>query len=163
MFFKVKIQGQDPTTRQDVPNLKVISAPIKVISKPEQIKKPPRNVSANPVIPANPIPPQAIAPMNPNIVNKNGKRSVNDLVVDAVTRIEKTQYDHTNALERILQFVALPKQENSLNPNASWEFLPPLNKIPRKGTAHLPLLSALVLTYFITIRRLLRDMLLSAP
>eukprot|EP00026_Physarum_polycephalum_P006242 Phypoly_transcript_06284.p1 GENE.Phypoly_transcript_06284~~Phypoly_transcript_06284.p1 ORF type:complete len:425 (+),score=94.06 Phypoly_transcript_06284:179-1453(+) len=135
MFFKVKIQGQDPVTKQDVPNLKVITAPIKVISKPEQLKKRqpapipiPINNVATPSITAIPINGNISTTATPN----NKKRTVNDLVVEAVTRIEKQQYEQNNILERIMQFVAMPKQEGSLNPNSSWEFLPPLSKMPRK-------------------------------
>lgn len=132
MFFKVKIQGQDPVSKQDVPNLKVITAPIKVISKPEQLKK--RQPAPLPLpIPTNNLPPPiASIPMNPNLPASgppSKKRTVNDLVVEAVTRIEKQQYEQSNMLDRIMQFIAIPKQENSLNPNTSWEFLPPLNKL----------------------------------
>lgn len=135
MFFKVKIQGQDPVTKQDVPNLKVITAPIKVISKPEQLKK--RQPAALPV-PTTGAAPAAVSnlavPINPIPANANSKkRTVNDLVIEAVTRIEKQQYEQSNILERIMQYVALPKQETSLNPSSSWEFLPPLSKVARKG------------------------------
>jgi hypothetical protein len=134
MFFKVKIQGQDPVTKQDVPNLKVITAPIKVISKPEQLKKrqpapiPIPNMT-NPATPlAMPITGNIVAAATPN----NKKRTVNDLVVEAVTRIEKQQYEQSSVLERIMSFLAVPKQEGLNAPNSSWEFLPPLSKIPRK-------------------------------
>jgi hypothetical protein len=165
MFFKVRIQGQDPVTKQDVPNLKVVTSPIKVISKPEQLKKrqpAPIPITSTPIgipTPANiPIPINPMPTGNPNNNNSNNnsssssnnsnsnnssnnsnnpnnkKRTVNDLVIEAVTRIEKQQYEQSSALERIMQFVAMPKQENPLNPNASWEFLPPLNKMQRKDT-----------------------------
>jgi hypothetical protein len=136
MFFKVKIQGQDPVTKTDVPNLKVITAPIKVISKPEQLKKrqpaplPIPNMSNANVTPlAIPLNASTVTTVTPT--NTNKKRTVNDLVVEAVTRIEKQQYEQSSILERIMQFVAVPKPE-SLNPNTSWEFLPPLSKMPRK-------------------------------
>lgn len=134
MFFKVKIQGQDPVSKQDVPNLKVITAPIKVISKPEQLKK--RQPAPLPIPNmTNPATPIAI-PIN-NIVAappaNNKKRTVNDLVVEAVTRIEKQQYEQSSVLERIMGFLSVPKQEGIANPNTSWEFLPPLSKMPRKG------------------------------
>jgi hypothetical protein len=140
MFFKVKIQGQDPVSKQDVPNLKVITAPIKVISKPEQLKK--RQPAPLPLplplpIPSSLLPPPIPVNNNPNLAASGGapnnkKRTVNDLVVEAVTRIEKQQYEQANVMEKILQFITIPKQENSLNPNTSWEFLPPLGKIQRK-------------------------------
>jgi len=136
MFFKVKIQGQDPVSKQEIPNLKVITAPIKVISKPEQLKK--RQTGTGAPIQANTIlPPTTVVPVptpstnnNPNItVTNSKKRTVNDLVIEAVTRIEKQQYEQANALDKIINYMAIPKQENSLNPNASWEFLPPLQKL----------------------------------
>jgi hypothetical protein len=76
----------------------------------------------------NPIAVAAVSNNN----NNNKKRTVNDLVIEAVTRIEKQQYEQSNILERIMQYVALPKQDATpLNPNTSWEFLPPLSKKPR--------------------------------
>ena len=137
MFFKVKIQGQDPVSKQDVPNLKVITAPIKVISKPEQLKKRQPAPLPIPNMTASTTSTPIAMPITNTIANPpttNKKRTVNDLVVEAVTRIEKQQYEQNGVLERIMQLVALPKQEGSLNPNTSWEFLPPLSKMPRKGT-----------------------------
>jgi hypothetical protein len=139
MFFKVKIQGQDPVSKQEIPNLKVITSPIKVISKPEQLKKrqPGAPAMAPPIITQQQgITPTLVAPVpNPNITvtNPNSKkRTVNDLVIEAITRIEKQQSEQANSLDRIMQFIAIPKQEGSLNPNTSWEFLPPLAKSQRK-------------------------------
>jgi len=145
MFFKVKIQGTDPVSKQEIPNLKAITAPIKVISKPEQLKKrqpsapvpapmPTVNLTNPPFAPTlTVLPPTANmttvnnAATNNNSNNNNSKkRTVNDLVVEAVTRIEKQQYDQANVLEKILQFIAMPKHENANG--ASWEYLPPLQK-----------------------------------
>jgi hypothetical protein len=39
MLFKVKVIGTNPLTHETVPGLSIISGAIKVISKPEQIKK----------------------------------------------------------------------------------------------------------------------------
>ncbi len=137
MFFKVRIQGQDPVSKQDVPNLKVITSPIKVISKPEQLKKrqPP---TQQPIVPTqNPLiaipPPNIAVAAATAAANQSKKRTVNDLVIEAVTRIEKQQYEQSSLLDKILQCMTIPKQENPLNPNSSWEFLPPLAKMPRKG------------------------------
>jgi len=76
MFFKVRIQGQDPITKADIPNLKAITGAIKVISKPEQLKK-------------RQPPPK--------------KRNVNDMVVEAVTRIEKQQSEQALLLKMFLE------------------------------------------------------------
>jgi len=97
MFFKVSIQGQDPVTKQDIPNLRVITAPIKVISKPEQLKK-----------------------RQPPPASK--KRTVNDMVVDAVTRIEKQQAEHTLIMEKLLEISNPAKRLHHEMANA-WEFL----------------------------------------
>lgn len=144
MFFKVKIQGQDPVSKQEIPNLKVITAPIKVISKPEQLKKRQTGsapIQTNTILPPTITPAPVATTSNPNITvttSNSKKRTVNDLVIEAVTRIEKQQYEQTSALDKILSYMGVPKQENSLNPNASWEFLPPLQKLSssqRKGTS----------------------------
>jgi len=75
MFFKVRIQGQDPVTKVDIPNLKCITSAIKVISKPEQLKKrqPPLK-----------------------------KRNVNDMVVDAITRIEQQQVEQATLIKSLI-------------------------------------------------------------
>jgi len=83
MFFKVRIQGQDPITKADVPNLKAITGAIKVISKPEQLKK-------------RQPPPK--------------KRNVNDMVVEAVTRIEKQQSEQALMIKMLVEQSRL-KQE----------------------------------------------------
>jgi len=75
MFFKVRIQGQDPVTKVDIPNLKCITSAIKVISKPEQLKKrqPPLK-----------------------------KRNVNDMVVDAISRIEQQQVEQATLIKSLI-------------------------------------------------------------
>lgn len=103
MFFKVLIQGQDPVTQQDIPNLRVVTAPIKVISKPEQLKK------------RQPPP-------------SSKKRTVNDMVVDAVTRIEKQQAEHTQLMEKLLEISNPAKRAHHEMTNA-WEF-----NLPRANT-----------------------------
>ncbi|EGC29651.1 hypothetical protein DICPUDRAFT_42559, partial [Dictyostelium purpureum] len=39
MFFRVKIEGQDPITKEPIGGLYALTTSIKVISKPEQLKK----------------------------------------------------------------------------------------------------------------------------
>lgn len=104
MFFKVSIQGQDPVSKQDIPNLRVITAPIKVISKPEQLKK--RQ------------PPPAAA---------SKKRTVNDMVVEAVTRIEKQQSEQMAIMEKLLEINDPSKRLRTDMGAAAWEF--PLRQI----------------------------------
>jgi len=123
MFFKVRIQGLDPVTKQEIPNLKVLTCPIKVISKPEQLKK------------RQPPPPSK-------------KRTVNDMVVEAITRIEKQQMEQCVLLEKLMDVVATPpspsphvvvplptKAEVQIPPATSWEFLVPLGR-QRKELEH---------------------------
>lgn len=109
MFFKVNIQGQDPVTKQDIPNLRVITAPIKVISKPEQLKK-----------------------RQPPPVSK--KRTVNDMVVEAVTRIEKQQAEQAMLMEKLLEMAnpVAKRPHHDMSPN-SWEFA-----LPRSTTSKEP-------------------------
>jgi len=73
MLFKVHIQGVDPTTRADIPGLALFTPPIKVISKPEQLKK--RQPSK--------------------------KRSATDAMLDTIKRIESRQDEQTKLLERL--------------------------------------------------------------
>lgn len=96
MFFKVAIQGQDPVTKQDIPNMRVITAPIKVISKPEQLKK-----------------------RQPPPASK--KRTVNDMVVEAVTRIEKQQSEQAILMEKLFEMVNPAKRIHHDMTN-NWEF-----------------------------------------
>jgi len=132
MFFKVRIQGQDPVTKQDVPHLKIITSPIKVISKPEQLKKRGSNAVANPAA-------ASVAPVAATgaAATNSKKRTVNDMVVEAVTRIEKHQDSQSSMLERILQCVTtaqqhapvVPKQEPNVFPVGSWDQVPTMLKL----------------------------------
>jgi hypothetical protein len=107
MFFKVAVQGQDPVTKQDIPNLRVITAPIKVISKPEQLKK-----------------------RQPPPVSK--KRTVNDMVVEAVTRIEKQQAEHTLIMEKLLEMSNPKRVHHEITPSTTtWEF-PIARTVPKE-------------------------------
>jgi len=113
MFFKVRIQGLDPVTKQEIPNLKAITSPIKVISKPEQLKK------------RQPPPPSK-------------KRTVNDMVVEAITRIEKQQIEQSMILEKL--YDCMPQSSSSSVSNSmkhtdiassastAWEYLAPLGR-----------------------------------
>jgi len=73
-FFRVKIVALDPVTKQPVvDSLKVVSAPIKVISKPEQLKK----------------------------RRPTKKRTLNDLLVETLTRIEQGQQKQQKLLDQL--------------------------------------------------------------
>lgn len=74
-LFRVKIQGYHPISKEEIPGLTLYSFPIKVISKPEQLKK--------------------RAPSK--------KRSLTDMIVDTITRIEKKQQEQQSLIEKMLQ------------------------------------------------------------
>jgi len=74
MFFRAKIVALDPKTgREFNPSIFCYSDPIKVISKPEQIKK----------------------------KKPTKKRTLTDMLVETVTRIEKQQTDQQKLIEKI--------------------------------------------------------------
>jgi len=76
-FFRVKIVLLEPTTGQQFhPALVTYSEPVKVISKPEQMKK-----SKQP---------------------SNRKRSANDILLDTITRIQQQQQEQQRLIEKLL-------------------------------------------------------------
>jgi len=76
MFFRVKFMALDPINKQEVsPSLTVLSAPIKVISKPEQLKK--RRPSK--------------------------KRTLNDALIESLNRIERKQHDQQKLIDKLLE------------------------------------------------------------
>jgi hypothetical protein len=86
-YFRVKFVALDPTTGQPFhPSLAVFSESIKVISKPEQLKKK--------------------AP-------QNKKRTVNDLLVETIQRIEHQQQEQQKLIEKLLQHRALAEKHAS--------------------------------------------------
>jgi len=102
MFFRARIVALDPSTGNEfVPSVSVLSDPIKVISKPEQLKK--RKPSK--------------------------KRTLTDLLVDTVTRIEKQQHEQQKLIERLVERgpvsgLGLPAPillESIHPPERSWE------------------------------------------
>jgi len=74
LLFKIKIQGHNPITKEDYAGLCLNTFPIKVISKPEQLKK--------------------RAPSK--------KRTLTDMLVETVTRIEKKQEEQQRYLEKMM-------------------------------------------------------------
>jgi len=102
MFFKVRIQGYDPLNNQEIVGLKVITLSIKVISKPEQLKK--------------------RAPSR--------KRTLNDILVDTVNRIEKNQDEQAASLTKIMEFVKYRKINEP--PPLNWEHFGSLPSLVEK-------------------------------
>jgi len=114
MLFKVKIQGFHPITREEIPGMCLLTPAIKVISKPEQLKK--RQPSK--------------------------KRTLTDLLVDTVNRIEKKQEDQQRLIERMLSQQSQPlvvpaqvvdkRQKVDDTPASFWEELPEKNEAKAK-------------------------------
>jgi hypothetical protein len=75
MLFRVRIQGYNPITKEEIPGMIVLTPSIKVISKPEQLKK----------------------------KQPSKKRSLTDMLVETVSRIEKKQEEQQRLIERMLQ------------------------------------------------------------
>jgi len=74
MLFKIKIVGYHPNTRIPIPGLTLFSSPVKVISKPEQLKKK--------------------AP--------GKKRTLTEMLMETVVRIEKKQEEQQKLLEKLM-------------------------------------------------------------
>jgi len=75
MFFRVKVRALDPRTKREVStSLTVMTAPIKVVSKPEQILKKKKD---------------------------SKKRTLNDMMAETLNRIEQQQQDQQQLLNKI--------------------------------------------------------------
>ena len=75
-LFRIRIIGSNPITHEEIPGLRIVSGSIKVISKPEQLKKK---------------------------QGTNKKRTLTDMLIETVTRIEKKQEEQQKLIERIIQ------------------------------------------------------------
>jgi len=114
MLFKVKIQGFNPVNKEEIGGLGLLTFPIKVISKPEHLKK--RQPSK--------------------------KRTLTDMLVETVSRIEKKQEEQQRLLEKMFSqqatvpsatAAALEKRQKTIDQSISaamsqtqsyWEQLP---------------------------------------
>jgi hypothetical protein len=109
MLFKVKVTGHHPITHAEIPGMVTISSPIKVISKPEQLKK------------AKQAAPVANVP-----ATTGKKRSNSEVLAEAVARIEAKQEEQQKLITRLLQqqnetSVLLEKKQRTKEPtNPSW-------------------------------------------
>ena len=90
MFFRVRLEGFYPGTKNPIPGLSVTSGVIKVISKPEGKKK---NEPAAPQVPHLPN----------NNSSSSKKRSTTESLVDVVTRLEKQQQTQEQIIRRLLE------------------------------------------------------------
>jgi len=106
MLFRVRIQGYNPVTREELIGMSYLTPSIKVISKPEQLKK--------------------------KIPSK--KRSLTDMLVETVSRIEKKQEEQQRLIERMLaqqseQLTIEKKQRLDDSTAPIWDSLPELRPI----------------------------------
>lgn len=84
MFFRIRFTALHPVTKQPVPSLTVVSEPIKVVSKPDQVRKKKSSSSVSSQPP--PTTSQNSAP-TPSAVEKR-KRTAEEMVVECLSRIE---------------------------------------------------------------------------
>jgi len=89
MFFKLRIKGVDATTKENIPGLVVTTQPIKVVSKQEQISR-----IKNKQLPT---------PTQNRSSSPTRKRTQNQLVVDALQRIEMQQTESHNLLKKLME------------------------------------------------------------
>jgi len=98
-LFKVKIQGYNPSTREELPSLVAFTPSLKVISKPEQLKH--KQL-------------QQTSYHNNNSTQQNNttasttppntkKRNSNELMASTISRIEQKQHEQQRLIQRILQ------------------------------------------------------------
>lgn len=86
MFFKIRIKGVDSRTKEDIPDLFVTSLPIKVVSKPEQVARIKQNQGGQKVTKK----PRA------------KKRSLNDMMMESMQKLEKQQAEQKEILQALL-------------------------------------------------------------
>jgi hypothetical protein len=109
-FFRVKISLLDPNTGMPYqPPLVCYSDPVKVISKPEQVKKKP-STTANVTATTAPA---------------SKKRTVNDLLLETISRIEEQQREHQLMIEKLLRASETSQHNKPLQPH-----MPHLQHVP---------------------------------
>lgn len=87
MFFKIRIKGVDSRTHEDIPYLSVTSQPIKVVSKPEQVARIKQKQNGEKVV------------KKP----RTKKRSLNEMMLESMEKLQKQQEEHKSLLEEILR------------------------------------------------------------
>jgi len=113
MFFKLRIKAVDINTKEEIPGLTVTTQPIKVVSKQEQISR-----IKNKQLPT---------PTQTRGNSPTRKRTQNQLVVDALQRIEIQQVENQNLLKKLLE------KENSTASGSQSEPVPQLSlSLPSK-------------------------------
>jgi len=108
MFFKLRIKGVDATTKESIPGLVVTTQPIKVVSKQEQISR-----IKNKQLPT---------PTQNRSTSPSRKRTQNQLVVDALQRLEQQQSESQNLLKKLLD-----RDSTSISPTSSSTSIAPIS------------------------------------
>jgi len=109
-FFRVKISLLDPNTGLPYqPPLVCYSDPVKVISKPEQVKKKPATSTNVPV-------------------SNSKKRTVNDLLLETISRIEDQQREHQQMIEKLLR--ASENNYQNKSPPTQQIHIPHIQQLP---------------------------------
>jgi len=85
MFFRIKFLLVDPSTKKAIENAFVITEPIKVVSKPEQVKK------------------KAVSKVKAEGQTKKAKKPSNDTLVETLSRIENTCQEQRELLSKLYQ------------------------------------------------------------
>jgi hypothetical protein len=110
MFFRIKFLLVDPNTKKAIESLYVITEPIKVVSKPEQVKKKP------------------ISKVIKSEGQSKKKKPSNEALVEALSRIENTVQEQKQLLSKLMQ-----QQENKCGDAVQQVISPPKRKyIDRK-------------------------------
>lgn len=103
MLYKVKIQGYNPVTREELTSMVVLTPSIRVISKPEQLKTKKEKIEPK-------------------------KRTPTDPLSATLARIEQTQDEQQELLEQMIDFQSkqIFKRQKKSNQESSilWEVLP---------------------------------------
>eukprot|EP01107_Rhizomastix_libera_P011278 TRINITY_DN2867_c0_g1_i1.p1 TRINITY_DN2867_c0_g1~~TRINITY_DN2867_c0_g1_i1.p1 ORF type:complete len:399 (-),score=89.44 TRINITY_DN2867_c0_g1_i1:124-1320(-) len=125
LLFKVFIQEIDPVTKAPIPGMCCFTSPIKVVSKPDQIKKgkedskPTRLLNSVPMIlkppPASPVPLMMSIPLAANPI---GQAEIT-VIMDALARIEAKTTVQRRLLEKIESDSATRTPSRQIPPSPS--------------------------------------------
>jgi len=96
MFFRIKFLLVDPSTKKAIENAFVITEPIKVVSKPEQVKKKP------------------VSKVKAEGQTKKTRKPSNDTLVETLSRIENTCQEQRELLSKLYQ--QQTSSEDPVNP-----------------------------------------------
>eukprot|EP01089_Gocevia_fonbrunei_P002917 TRINITY_DN12784_c0_g1_i1.p1 TRINITY_DN12784_c0_g1~~TRINITY_DN12784_c0_g1_i1.p1 ORF type:complete len:394 (-),score=85.08 TRINITY_DN12784_c0_g1_i1:95-1276(-) len=119
MLFRIKFTCKDPRSGESYPTLTAVSAPIKVISKPDQIRKrkQPESSSTSQDTQDYDDEPETDQPKTRKPPKKRTRVTINDKILEGIARIEEEQKRHHSLLESMAATQATQTQIQS-NPLA---------------------------------------------